>query len=66
MSNRRAVEAATLSAVAAQIAARPISDANAAVCAAIYEPLLQGLDRLRSLPLADIEPAVTFTPRRDG
>lgn len=62
MAKREAVTAATVAAVARQYAGHPLDEARAEAYAAAYEPLLEQIAALRSLPLKDIEPAVVFRP----
>ncbi len=63
MAERRKITAATVSAVAAEIAGHPLDDDRASAYAEAYEPILQAMDQLRKLPLKDIEPAVVFWPQ---
>ncbi|TDI57374.1 MAG: hypothetical protein E2O93_04825 [Alphaproteobacteria bacterium] len=63
MAERRKITAATVSAVAAEIAGHPLDDDRASAYADIYESILQAMDQLRKLPLKDIEPAVVFCPQ---
>ena len=62
MPSRKPVDAKTLSAVAAEIADLHVSPETVKNHAAILEPILQGIESFRRLPLKDVEPAVIFHP----
>ncbi|MSO69558.1 MAG: hypothetical protein EXQ98_04680 [Alphaproteobacteria bacterium] len=69
MTSRKPVDPKTLSAVASEIAGLRISAETAKNHAAIYEPILQGIEGLRRLNLKNVEPAVIFHPiegRKEG
>lgn len=62
MGKRKPVTAGTIGAVAAEMAGHPLDDARAEAYAAAYEPILQAIAGLRTLPMKDVEPAVVFKP----
>ncbi|WP_417516577.1 hypothetical protein [Minwuia sp.] len=62
MGKRRPVRAETVSAVAAENAGHPLDDARAAIYAEALEPILQGMEAIRALPLKNLEPATVFQP----
>ena len=68
MTSRKPVDPKTLSAVASEIADLRISAETAKRHAEILEPILQGIEGLRRLPLKNVEPALVFHPveRRKG
>jgi len=68
MTNRKPVDSRTLSAVAAEIADLRVSAEATKRHAEILEPILQGIEGLRRLPLKNVEPALIFHPveRRKG
>lgn len=59
---RTEISPATIAAVAAENAGHAIDGARAVAHAEALEPILQLIDGLRSVPLADVEPALVFRP----
>jgi len=62
MSQRTPVDAKTLTAVAAELADLRVSAEAVKNHASILEPIQQGIDALRRLPLKNVEPALIFRP----
>lgn len=62
MKRRPPITADTISRVAAENAGHPLDETRAAAYAEAFEPILQLLDGLRSLPLENVEPAIIFRP----
>jgi hypothetical protein len=62
MSQRKPVDAKTLTAMAAELADLRVSAEAVKNHAAILEPIQQGIDGLRRLPLKNVEPALIFRP----
>lgn len=68
MGVRKPVTPETVAGMAAENAGHPLEPARAAEYAEALEPILQGMEVLRALPLKNVEPAVVFQPvevRRD-
>ena len=62
MTRRHEVRPATVQALAADYAGRPLSDERAAAFAKLLEASQRQLAALRRLPLKDAEPAMVFRP----
>lgn len=62
MGKRDEIDAQTIAAVAARNAGHPLSDARAASYAPVAESVLSMMDRLRALPLKNVEPSLIFRP----
>jgi Asp-tRNA(Asn)/Glu-tRNA(Gln) amidotransferase C subunit len=66
MSQRKAIQAGTIQALAAELADLRLTPDKAAAHAAMFEPMLQGIDALRKLDLKDVDPALIFHPIEDS
>jgi Asp-tRNA(Asn)/Glu-tRNA(Gln) amidotransferase C subunit len=62
MTVRKPITPQTLKAVAEELAGQPVSDEKAAQHAEIFENIMRMIERLRGLPIKDVEPAVIFRP----
>ncbi len=65
MSSRKPVTAETIEAVASQFAGAPVDADRAKAHAEAWEPLLNMIATLRSLPIKDVEPPLLFSPEED-
>ena len=65
MSSRKPVTAETIAAVASQFAGAPVDAGRAQAHAEAWEPLLNTIATLRSLPIKDLEPPLLFSPEED-
>lgn len=62
---RRLVSQRTIEAIASEIADVPVTHEACQDHHSTLIPLLEGIDKLRALPLKDAEPAVVFSPIED-
>ncbi len=65
MSNRKPVARQTLAGIAAELADIPVSDDALKGHLSALTPLMEEIDRLRALPLKDVEPALVYAPIED-
>jgi hypothetical protein len=62
---RRLVSQRTIEAIASEIADVPLASEACQDHHSTLIPLLEGIDKLRALPLKEVEPAVVFSPIED-
>ncbi len=65
MTNRKPVARQTLAGIAAELADMPVSDDALEGHLSALTPLMREIDRLRALPLKDVEPAPVYAPIED-
>ena len=66
VSARQIVTTETIESVSSQLAGLPITPALAAKRAVIVEALMTRVETLRSLPIKELAPPLTFAPEEDG
>lgn len=66
MTNRKPVARQTLAGIATELADIPVSDKALEGHLSALTPLMEEIDRLRALPLKDVEPALVYAPIEDG